>query len=152
MVGRGRTYGIFDKMRKKQKKQPAGPTLLEDIPKAADWFVQAMGSSGYALDETLESFRELDRFIDEQKRPGGLLDGKVGSKLFAMGAYVGQTLIARLGGRWEANDQDPEGEINIAVHLNCATIWPVQKVMKRFSNGPEDSLYAYGAALRDTEP
>ena len=143
--------GFFNKMLEKQKKQQTGPTLLEDIPKAADWFVQAMGFSGYVLDGTLESFRELDRFIDEQKRPEGLLDGKVGSKLFAMGAYVGQTLIARLGGRWETDDQDPEGEINIAVHLNCGTVWPVQRVMKRFSNGPEDSLYAYGAALRGME-
>ncbi|MFI5916775.1 hypothetical protein [Dactylosporangium sp. NPDC051541] len=26
-------------------------------------------------------------------------------------------------------------------------IWPVQRVMKRFSNGSEDSLVAYGVAL-----
>lgn len=143
--------GFIDKISDKQKKQQTAPTLMEDIPKAADWFVQAMGGSGYILDGTVESFRELDRFIDEQKRPGGLLSGKVGSKLFGMGAYVGQTLIAQLGGRWETNDQDPKGEINIAVHLNSGTVWPVQRVMKRFSNGPEDSLYAYGAALKDME-
>ena len=98
--------GIFDKIIGKQK-QRAGPTLLEDIPKAEEWFVQAMSSSGYSLDGTLESFRELDRFIDEQKRPGGILEGKVGGKLIAMGAYMGQTLIARLGGRWYTDDRDP---------------------------------------------
>lgn len=143
--------GLFDKITGKQKKQQAAPTLMEDIPKAADWFVQAMGGSGYVLDGTIESFRELDRFVDEQKRPGGILDGKVGSKLFAMGAYVGQTLIAQLGGQWETDDRDPEGEINIAVRLAGGTVWPVQRVMKRFSNGSEDSLYTYGAALNDME-
>ena len=142
--------GIFDKIIGKQK-QRAGPTLLEDIPKAEEWFVQAMSSSGYSLDGTLESFRELDRFIDEQKRPGGILEGKVGGKLFAMGAYMGQTLIARMGGRWETDDRDPEGEINIAVCMNSGTVWPVQRVMKRFSNGPEDSLYDYGMILKDME-
>ncbi|MBP3520613.1 MAG: hypothetical protein J6J87_04630 [Oscillospiraceae bacterium] len=125
--------------------------MMEDIPKAADWFVQAMGASGYVLDGTIGSFRELDRFIDEQKRPGGILDGKVGSKLFAMGAYVGQTLVAQLGGRWETDDQDPEGEINIAVCMDRGKVWPVQRVMKRFSGGPEDSLYGYGMELKDME-
>ena len=141
--------GLLDKVLGKGKRQPAAPTLMEDIPKAAKWFEEAMASSGYVLDGTLESFQELDRFIDEQKRPGGLLDGTVGSKLFSMGAYVGQTLIAQLGGRWETDDRDPQGEVNIAVTLSGGTVWPVQRVMKRLSNGPEDSLYAYGAALKD---
>ena len=141
--------GLLDKMLGKGKRQPAAPTPMEDIPKAARWLEEAMTSSGYVLDGTLESFQELDRFIDEQKRPGGLLDGKAGSKLFGMGAYVGQTLIAQLGGRWETDDRDPQGEVNIAVTLSSGTVWPVQRVMKRFSNGSEDSLYAYGAALKD---
>ncbi len=141
--------GLLDKMLGKGKRQPAAPALMEDIPKAARWLEEAMTSSGYVLDGTLESFQELDRFIDEQKRPGGLLDGKAGSKLFGMGAYVGQTLIAQLGGRWETDDRDPQGEVNIAVTLSSGTVWPVQRVMKRFSNGSEDSLYAYGAALKD---
>lgn len=143
--------GLLNKIVGKQKKQQAAPTLMEDIPKAADWFVQAMGGSGYVLDGTIESFRELDRFVDEQKRPGGILDGNVGSKLFAMGAYVGQTLIARLGGRWETDDRDPEGEINVAVCMDGGTVWPVQRVMKRFSGGTEDSLYDYGMVLKDME-
>lgn len=140
--------GILNLFGKQKKQQPAS-TLMEDIPKASEWFVRAMGSSGYVLDGTLESFRELDRFVEEQKRPGGILDGQVGSKLFGMGAYVGQVLAAQLGGQWKTDDQDPQGEINIAVCLNSGTVWPVQRVMKRFSNGMEDSIYAYGAALNN---
>ena len=125
------------------------PALKDDIPKAAQWLVKAMASSGYVLDGSIESFRELDRFFEEQKKPGGLLDGKVGSKLFAIGSYMGQALISELGGAWETNDSDPQGEMNIGVRLdNGALVWPVQRAIKRFQNGAEDGLYAYGCAIR----
>ncbi len=134
--------GFFDRFRRRP------PTLAEDIPKAADWLRAAMASSGYRLDGTLESFRELDRFFEEQQRPGGLLDGRVGSKLFAIGSYMGQVLTERLGGAWETDDGDPQGEINVAVRLPDGSLcWPVQRAMKRYRNGPEDSLYAYGRFL-----
>ena len=137
--------GLLDKL---FGKKSAAPTLMEDIPKAEKWLVEAMASSGYELDGTIGSFKELDRFFEEQRRPGGLLDGKVGNKLFAVGCYMGQVLIASLGGTWETDDSDPMGEINIAVHLSDgSTVWPVQRAMKRFQNGAEDSLYVYGAVL-----
>ena len=142
--------GIFDKIIGKQK-QRAGPTVLVYIPLGEVWFVQGMAYSVYAVEGPLDCFVLGHLFFDEQKRPGGILEGKVGGKLFAMGAYMGQTLIARLGGRWETDDRDPEGEINIAVCMNSGTVWPVQRVMKRFSNGPEDSLYDYGMILKDME-
>jgi len=124
------------------------PTLAGDIPKAAQWLVQAMASSGYTLDGTLDSFQELDRFFDEQHRPGGLLDGKVGNKLFAIGSYMGQVFCQELGGVWETDDADPQGEVNITVRLpGGTTVWPVQRAIKRFLNGAEDGLYAYGAAV-----
>ena len=133
----------------KKGKTGQPPTLLEDIPKAADWLVRAMASSGYTLDGSIDSFRELDRFFEEQKVPGGLLDGKVGNKLFAIGSYVGQSLCKELGGVWETDDADPQGEINIAVRFpNGQVVWPVQRAMKRFQNGAEDNLYAYGVVLR----
>lgn len=142
--------GLLDKL---FGKQPAAPTLMEDIPKAERWLVEAMASSGYTLDGTIGSFRELDRFFEEQQRPGGLLDGRVGNKLFAIGCYMGQVLIAQLGGTWETDDGDPMGEINIAVHLSDgSTVWPVQRAMKRFENGEEDGLYAYGAVLSRSGP
>ena len=139
----------MDHSKEKMDKQETAPTLMEDIPKAADWFRGAMGSSGYTLDGTLESFQELDRFIDEQSRPGGVLQSDLrGSILFGMGSYMGQVLIAQLGGRWETDDEDPKGEVNIAVHMNSGTAWPVQRALKRLINGPEDGIYAYGIALK----
>ncbi|WP_455714891.1 hypothetical protein [Anaerosporobacter sp.] len=40
-------------------------TLEEDIFSAAEWVVRALNSSGYKVDYSLESMRELDRFFDE---------------------------------------------------------------------------------------
>lgn len=61
-----------------------------------------------------------------------------------MGSYIGQTAIELYGGKWITDDNDPKGEMNIAVNLNnTATIWPVMKCMKRYTNGAEDSIYAY---------
>lgn len=126
--------------------KPKPPTLLEDIPKAEGWLTENMRASGYSLDGTIESFRELDRFFDEQSRPGGLLaDGKPGSKLFAVGCYMGQVFVRQLGGVWKTDDADPQGEVNIAVRLpDGSLLFPVQRAMKRLRNGGEDSLYVYG--------
>ena len=139
--------GLFGRLRKKRQ-----PTLLGDISKAEDWLVRDMNATGYPLDGTIESFRELDRFFDEQSRPGGVLaDGKPGSKLFAVGSYMGQVFVRRLGGVWETDDADPMGEVNIAVRLaDSSRCWPVQRAMKRLQNGPEDSLYAYGCLMAGT--
>lgn len=144
--------GLLDRLQKK----PAKPTLLGDIPKAADWLVENMRASGYGLDGTIESFRELERFFEEQSRPGGLLaDGRPGSKLFAAGSYMGQVFVRQLGGVWETDDDDPMGEVNIAVRMpDGSLLWPVRRAMKRLRNGAEDSLYVYGqfaaGALKET--
>jgi hypothetical protein len=58
---------------------------------------------------------------------------------------VGEVIIRNLGGEWQGDDNDPEAEINIAVRFpNGAICWPVQRVIKRFTNGAEDSIIAYG--------
>ncbi len=124
------------------------PTLADDIPKAADWLAENMARFGYPLDGTVESFRVLDRFFEDQCRPGGLLDGKVGRQLFAIGSYMGQVFCKCLGGKWETDDTDPMGEINILVRLpDGVVIWPVQRAMKRYEKGREESLYGYGMVI-----
>lgn len=131
--------GLLDIFKKKKR------TLMQDIPPAADWIVTALNSSGYKADYTLESMKEIDRFYDEQNKPGGIFTmGSVGSKLFALGCYVGETIIKLYGGEWVTNDKDPQGEINIQVKLSDGSIiWPVQKTMKRYQLGSEESIYDY---------
>lgn len=142
--------GLLSGKRRREKAKKEQSTLEEDIPRAADWLVRAMASSGYRLDGTVESFRELDRFFEEQHCSGGLLDGRVGDKLFAIGSYMGQVFCKELSGIWETDGADPQGEVNIAVRLrDGAVVWPVQRAMKRHQNGLEDGLYAYGAVLAE---
>jgi hypothetical protein len=70
------------------------PKVVTDAKEAAEWIATALSSSGYKADFTLESFKEIDRFVDDQTqngrpRPGGLLAENFGARVFALGAYVG---------------------------------------------------------------
>jgi hypothetical protein len=128
-------------------------SLTENIDASAAWIAQTLQSSGYHADFSAPSLWSIDQFFDEnsdrgQPRRGGLLATDLGSRLFALGAYVGEVIRRNAGGAWHANDQDPQGEINVELVLADGTkIWPVQRVMKRYKYGREDSVAAYGAAL-----
>ncbi len=143
--------GLFDIFKKKNavstapKSSSAEPTLMDDIPVAADWIVAALNSSGYVVDYSLESLKEVDRFFDEQSGPDGILQRHgVGRILFAIGSYVGQVAIKCCGGHWVTDDTDPQGEINIEVVLADGThMWPAQRAIKRYQLGSEESMYAY---------
>ncbi len=133
--------------------QSADRSVVKDVLSAAEWISQALSSSGYKADFSVESLREVDRFFEEQAPggkpvPGGLLSESLGSRLFAIGSYVGETIRRHSGGSWQGNDSDPQAEINVAVELKSgATFWPVQRIMKRFNNGSEDGIYVYAIAL-----
>lgn len=129
----------MDKLFKNKK-----PTLDEDIHTACEWVVMALNSSGYKADYTIESMKEIDRFIDEQSGENGIISRGRGKILFSLGCYVGETVIRLYGGKWHTDDNDPEGEINASVELDNGTvIFPIQRVIKRYQNGSEDGIYAY---------
>lgn len=135
--------GLMDKLFKKKQ-----PTLGEDIHTACEWVVMALNSSGYKADYTLESMKEIDRFIDEQSGENGIISRGRGKILFSLGCYIGETVIRLCGGKWHTDDNDPEGEINASVELDNGTvIFPMQRVIKRYQNGSEDGIYAYVYAL-----
>lgn len=135
--------GILNKLFSNQK-----PTLLQDIMTSKDWIAMALNSSNYAADFSINSFKEIDRFFDEQNTPDGILSRNRGQILFALGAYIGEVIISVCGGEWLTDDNDPQGEVNIAVRLKNGTIiFPVQRAMKRYMNGKEDSIYDYGYIL-----
>jgi len=75
-----------------------------------------------------------------------LLTTDRGARLFALGCHVGETVRLALGGRWEADDDDPRGEIDIRLP-DGSVVRPVQRLMKRFANGPEDGVVGYATAL-----
>ena len=128
-------------------------TIVEDVGKAAEWIAMALSSSGYRADFTPKSLWEIDRFLDEHSQhgdpvPGGLLSESLGSRVFALGSYVGEVIRRHMGGQWSGDDTDPEAEIGVELRLPDGTIcWPIQRVMKRFKNGAEDGIAVYGHAL-----
>jgi hypothetical protein len=127
------------------------PKIVRDALALAEWVSRALSESGYRADFSLESLKEVDRFFDDQvlngkPKTGGLLSEDLGTRLFAIGAYIGEVMRRHYGGEWQGSDNDPEAEINIALRLQGRVIcWPVQRVMKRFKNGAEDGIWVYGA-------
>lgn len=126
-------------------------TLKEDIKKQSDWIVKAFEYDGLKLDYTIESIVEIDRFFalnmkDGKPKKGGRLSKKgFGGVLFSMGSYLGETIIKNIDGtEWLTDDNAPQGELKTAMKLpNGTIIFPIQKVMMRFQNGKEDSIYPY---------
>lgn len=93
------------------------PTLLQDIYSSSEWVANALNVSGYKADYSLESMRELDHFFDEQNTPTGILSKNRGQILFALGSYIGQTVIKLYGGKWITDDNDPEGDCRWSENL-----------------------------------
>lgn len=131
-------------------------TIKEDIAESSDWISRALQSSGYRADFSPHSLSEIDRFFDDHSvngtaKPGGLLSQDLGPRLFAIGSYIGEVVRRSVGGEWVGDDADPEAEITVELHLpDGSRCWPIQRVMKRFRNGPEDGIafWAYGVGLQ----
>lgn len=143
--------GIFNFLKGKKDE----PTLLSDIRKSTKWIIVCLNSSGYKVDMSINSLKEVDRFFIEQmdditheSKQGGLLSKDRGARLFAIGSFIGEVIIKEYGGEWITDDNDKNGEINIAVKLsNGSTIWPVQRVIKRCLEGPENDIYNYAIVV-----
>jgi hypothetical protein len=126
-------------------------TLLQDIKTQSDWIVKAFSADKLKLDYTIHSFIEIDKFFNKHSKngtavKGGRLSKNLGAIVFSLGSYVGQTVVQNVSGAvWQVDDNDPQGEITASVKLpNGTIVFPMQRVMKRFQNGSEDSVYVYG--------
>ena len=89
--------------------------IIDDAEASTKWIVEAMKSSGYKLDFTLESLKEVDRFFEENSEQGkptsnGLLSQDLGNRLFSVGSYVGTVLIKNGKGKWNGSNSDPQAE------------------------------------------
>jgi len=130
-------------------------SLIEDIGLFSAHVAKSLRSSGYRLDFTPRSFWEVERFFVENTTgagapsKSGFLARDLGKWMFGLGAYTGEVIREALNGDWVTDDDDPQGEVNIELHLPSGVVmWPVQRVIKRFADGWEDGdLVGYGAAL-----
>jgi len=130
------------------------PTIQKDIVTFSDMIVKGFKSDKLDLDYTLTSFKDIDKFYDRHSKngkriEGGRFDKNLGQILFALGGYVGQTIIKIVPGTiWETDEKDPEGEVNAVLKLpNGTIVWPMQRTIKRFRNGEEDGIYVYGYSI-----
>lgn len=131
-------------------------SLLHDIRTSAQWIAVALSSSGYQAIFTPGSLREVERFMGEHSEygiavPGGLLAADLGPRLFALGAYVGESIWQHLGGTWVTEGDGSKAEIGIALRpSDGSTIWPVQRVIKRLL--PASGIAQPGRSPRNTAP
>jgi hypothetical protein len=129
------------------------PSIVRDAVEAADWMAKSLAGWGYRADFSLESLKDVDRFIDEEApdgkpKPGGHLAQQFGVHIFGLGAYLGETIRRQGDGQWEGNDRDTYPEVTLAVRLKSgALLWPTQRVLKRLEYGAEDGLYPYGLQI-----
>jgi hypothetical protein len=129
-------------------------TLKQDIKKQSDWIIKAFQADGIKLDYSIKSFIEIDKFFEKHSKNGkpvrgGRLTQSLGPIIFSVGSYIGETFIRNdKGVQWITDDNDPQGEITASIKFsNGMECWPMQRVMKRFKNGFEDSVYTYGYEL-----
>ena len=103
---------------------------------------------------TLDSLKEVDRFVDDQA-PGG--NPKPGGRFQTIWVRVfsrlALTLAKSFAGKAKASGAVTtmilKGEINLAIQLKSGTIfWPMQRIMKRIKNGPEEGIYVYGITMK----
>jgi hypothetical protein len=131
----------------------AEPKVITDVREAAEWMAKELTAWGYRGDFSVESLKDIDRLVDEQfpngrPKPGGFFARDVGASIFALGAYVGETIRRHDEGQWLARDSDPDDVIDLTVKLKSGTIfWPMQRTMKRLLHGAADGLYVYGAGI-----
>lgn len=113
-----------------------GPRMAADVVK------MAREGAGVRLDYTPGSLALLDRIIDGIRRERPPTEA-VTRTLLGFGAYTGAVLVRGAGAAWL--DFDP-GQRDIfgqpfGIRTPDGRVWnPLGKAVKRFQNGPEDSL------------
>lgn len=112
------------------------PEQPSDFQKEAGTFLSNMDEMApqIGLDYSVESLQRLDQFISDYfdasgSRPQG------NTLALQVGSYVGEVIIRHLGGRW--NDEG-KPEINEVGPIEA--VYPIDRAMKRFENGRQESL------------
>lgn len=125
-----------------RKKETDASDLLTDIKEAAAWAADNLKASGYLADYSLDSVVDLDRFITQEGQESGVLRQEDrGIIFFAIGAYLGETLLNSYGGDWLVDDHDPQAELNIGVTLASGQVLqPVKACLNRFKSSQSVSL------------
>lgn len=101
------------------------------IKKMADWFAMFLIKNGYHANYTIESFEEIDRFLDENIN--FILEKNNSNYLFALASYIGETLRYTHKAKWQ-NEENEKTERTIYIKLNNQNvIYPFEIATKRIT-------------------
>lgn len=112
---------------------------------AADTVVLVRGRIGVQLDYSPGSLRLVDRSIEGLRREGRPV-AELAETLVGFGAYVGEVMVRQAGARWV--DFNPHERALFGHAFGVRTpdgqVWnPLGKAFKRYTNGPDHSLYTF---------
>jgi hypothetical protein len=113
-----------------------GPRLASNVVR------MAREGAGIRLDYSPSSLALLDRVVDSIHREGLALEA-VTPTLVSFGSYAGEVLVRGGRARWEEFDagrRDIFGQ-PFGIITPDGRVWnPLDKAVKRFRHGPQDSL------------
>lgn len=128
--------------------------IEQEIRQAHESLVSIFADFGIRLDYSLESLETLERYL-EDNYPASQGAGsawpavRVGVKIYYLGAYLGEVLLKKIGGRWSFDEKDPLGQIRAELQLaNGKRLRPIETVMERIEEGQAPGLH--GLALAHT--
>lgn len=111
-------------------------------------------AQGINLDFSPESVRAVESILDTMysAKPKGFL-ARLFSKALSQdvirtfaniyGGYMGEVLRRTSGGEWYVDQEIVPSQQTIGLRKGTQRIWPLAKVGKRLSSGPEDNVWHY---------
>ncbi|WP_329138831.1 hypothetical protein [Streptomyces sp. NBC_01476] len=116
---------------------------------AADVVAMAREGAMIRLDYTQASLSLVDRVIETLRREEPPLEA-VTPVILRFGAYTGEVLVRTAGAVWVDFDTDQRGTFGqpFGIRAPDGRVWnPLGKALKRYQNGPEDSLRLFCLAV-----
>lgn len=105
--------------------------------------------SGLGLDYSPGSLALVDRMIDGLRR-GRPQAAALASTLLSVGAYAGEVLVRTAGAAWVEFDTGQRAIFGqpFGIRTPDGRLWnPLGKAVKRYENGPQDSLRLFCLAV-----
>lgn len=128
----------------------AAAEAVESCPQLAAYLVETVRArSGLGLDYSGGSLALVDRMVDGL-RQGRRQTADLGPTLMALGAYTGEVLVRATGAVWVEFDAGQQAIFGqpFGIRTPDGRLWnPLGKAVKRYENGPQDSLRLFCLAV-----
>ncbi len=98
--------------------------------------------------ESLEKIEELFEDVNSSW-PYGENPESISKFSNLWGCYLGEVFRRHHGGEWSIWEDSSGKTLALSSTNTDMTIFPLDKVHKRFVNGPEDSIWAYYRVMKD---